>query len=367
MMFRSAQHGAMQAFSFGKSKARLVNSDAEGKKIFFKDVAGLKEVKEEIQEVVEFLKDSKKFEKVGARIPKGVLLIGPPGTGKTLLAKAVANEAGVPFFYVSGSEFVELFVGVGANRVRDTFETAKKHSPAVVFIDELDAIGRARSFSSMGGQESDQTLNALLVEMDGLQGRQENVVVIGATNAAEGVLDQALLRPGRFDRKIYVDRPNLEGREKVFKFYLSKVQVDPGVDAGRLARISVGKTPAEIENIVKEAALIATREKRDAVSYKDISAAIERVDLGVKHRKSMSEQERRPRYVTLKSIDLSLQLDSRNFCASSLVFAYSVFGCNGEFSLTVLLPGSPKAPRPDTYTKNFVFSFTRLNKFTEPS
>ena len=188
-------------------------------------------------------------------------------------------------------------MGVGASRVRKIFKDARRQASAngacIIFIDELDAIGRARTYSSMGGQETDQTLNALLVEMDGLQGRQENVVVIGATNAAEGVLDPALLRPGRFDRKIYVDRPNLEGREKVFKFYLSKVQADPVIDVGRLARISVGKSPAEIENIVKEAALIATRKKQDQVTYKDISEAIERVDLGIKHRKSMTEAERR--------------------------------------------------------------------------
>ena len=266
-------------------------------RVRFDEVIGIEEAKEEAQEVVELLKDHARLKKVGGKILRGILMEGPPGCGKTYLAKAIATEAGIPFLSMAASDFVQVFVGVGASRVRKVFKNARRQAYAsgacIIFIDELDAIGRSRSFSSMGGQETDQTLNALLVEMDGLQGRQENVVVIGATNAAEGVLDPALLRPGRFDRKIYVDRPNLEGREKVFKFYLSKVQFGPDIEVGRLARITVGKTPAEIENIVKEAALIATREKRDAVSYKDISAAIERVELGVKHRKSMTEAERR--------------------------------------------------------------------------
>ena len=266
-------------------------------RVRFDEVIGIEEAKEEAQEVVALLKDHAKLKKVGGKILRGILMEGPPGCGKTYLAKAIATEAGIPFMSMAASDFVQVFVGVGASRVRKVFKDARRQAFAsgacIIFIDELDAIGRSRTFSQMGGQETDQTLNALLVEMDGLQGKQENIVVIGATNAGEGVLDQALLRPGRFDRKIYVDRPNLEGREKVFKFYLSKVQAEPSVDVGRLARISVGKTPAEIENIVKEAALIATREKREAVSYRDISAAIERVELGVKHRKSMTEQERR--------------------------------------------------------------------------
>ncbi len=266
-------------------------------RVRFDEVIGIEEAKEEAQEVVALLKDHAKLKKVGGKILRGILMEGPPGCGKTYLAKAIATEAGIPFMSMAASDFVQVFVGVGASRVRKVFKDARRQAFAsgacIIFIDELDAIGRSRTFSQMGGQETDQTLNALLVEMDGLQGKQENIVVIGATNAGEGVLDAALLRPGRFDRKIYVDRPNLEGREKVFKFYLSKVQAEPSVDVGRLARISVGKTPAEIENIVKEAALIATREKREAVSYRDISAAIERVELGVKHRKSMTEQERR--------------------------------------------------------------------------
>ncbi|MDO8729642.1 MAG: AAA family ATPase [Candidatus Omnitrophota bacterium] len=266
-------------------------------RVRFDEVIGIEEAKEEAQEVVQLLKDRARLKKVGGKILRGILMEGPPGCGKTYLAKAIATEAGIPFLSMAASDFVQVFVGVGASRVRKVFQNARRQAFAngacIIFIDELDAIGRARTYSAMGGQETDQTLNALLVEMDGLQSREENVVVIGATNASEGVLDPALLRPGRFDRKIYVDRPNLEGREKVFAFYLSKVQVGPDINVGRLARISIGKTPAEIENIVKESALIATREKRDAVSYKDISAAIERVDLGVKHRKSMTEAERR--------------------------------------------------------------------------
>jgi len=266
-------------------------------RVRFDEVIGIEEAKEEAQEVVELLKDRARLKKVGGKILRGILMEGPPGCGKTYLAKAIATEAGIPFLSMAASDFVQVFVGVGASRVRKVFQNARRQAfsngACIIFIDELDAIGRARTYSAHGGQETDQTLNALLVEMDGLQSREENVVVIGATNASEGVLDPALLRPGRFDRKIYVDRPNLEGREKVFKFYLSKVQVGADIEVGRLARITVGKTPAEIENIVKESALIATREKRDAVSYKDISAAIERVELGVKHRKSMTEAERR--------------------------------------------------------------------------
>ncbi len=278
------------------TKMERKNIKGEQVRVRFDDVIGIDESKEEAWEVVQLLKDRARLMKVGGKIVRGILMQGPPGCGKTYLAKAIATEAGIPFLSLAASDFVQVFVGVGASRVRKTFKDARRlayaNGACIIFIDELDAIGRTRTFSMLGGQETNSTLNALLVEMDGLQGKQENIVLIGATNASEEVLDPALLRPGRFDRKIYVDRPNLAGREKLFTYYLGKVQADPSVDVGRLARRAVGKSPAEIENIIKEAALIATRNKRDRVAFDDISEAFERVDLGVKHRKNMSESER---------------------------------------------------------------------------
>lgn len=263
----------------------------------FDEVLGIDESKEEALEVVALLKDHSAVKRVGGKIIKGLLMIGPPGCGKTYLAKAIATEAGLPFLSLSASEFTEIFVGVGARRVRKLFKQARRLSygagGAIVFIDEIDAIARTRTFSFMSGQETNTTLNQLLVEMDGLQDERENVVVIGATNSPEEVLDPALLRPGRFDRKIYVEKPNLEGREQLFRFYLSKVSFDPSVDIGRLARKAVFKTPAEIENIVKEASLICLRAKRDTILYKDLTEAMERVDLGIKHRKHMTPEERK--------------------------------------------------------------------------
>jgi len=263
----------------------------------FADVLGIDEAKEEAIEVVNLLKDHSAVQKVGGKIIKGLLMIGPPGCGKTYLAKAIATEAGLPFLSLSASEFTEIFVGVGARRVRKLFKQARRlayaHGGAIVFIDEIDAIGRTRTFSFMSGQEGNTTLNQLLVEMDGLQDEKENVVVIGATNSPEDVLDPAILRPGRFDRKIYIEKPNLQGREEVLRFYLSKVPYDKSIDVGKVARQAVYKSPADLENIVKEASIICLRNKRDVITHKDISEAMERIDLGIKHRKHMTREERR--------------------------------------------------------------------------
>jgi cell division protease FtsH len=290
VIYVSIMFGRFGRMDYKKVQGSKVN-------VKFADVLGIDEVKEEAIEIVQLLKDHATLKKIGGKIIKGLLMIGPPGCGKTYLAKAIATEAGLPFFSLSGSEFTEIFVGVGAARVRKLFEQARRaayaHGGAIVFIDELDAIGRGRQFSFLGGQETNSTLNQLLVAMDGLQNEQENVVVICATNSPEETLDPAILRPGRLDRKIYIERPTLKGREDIFKFYLGKVQYDPAIDIGRLARKAVFKTPAEIENIVKEASLICIRDKREILNYKDLSEAMDRVNLGIKHRKHMTPEERR--------------------------------------------------------------------------
>ena len=284
--------GNSKAFSFGKSRARLV-SDSE-KRITFKDVAGCEEAKEELAEIVDFLKNHKKYTKLGAKIPHGVLLCGPPGTGKTLLAKAVAGEARVPFFSISGSDFVEMFVGVGASRVRDLFSTAKKHSPCVIFIDEIDAVGRQR-FAGIGGghDEREQTLNQLLVEMDGFSPK-EGIIVIAATNRPD-VLDPALLRPGRFDRRIIVDLPDIRGREEIFKVHLKKIKYDKdNVDPKILARGTPGFTGADIANVVNEAALIAARKNKSMVTMEDLEEAKDKVLMGPERRSMvLTEEEKR--------------------------------------------------------------------------
>lgn len=285
----------MNTFMGGFNQMRKNKIKSDDVNIRFDQVIGIDEAKEEAWEVVQLIKDRTKLKQIGGKILRGMLLIGPPGCGKTLLAKAIATEANLPFLAISGSEFVEIFVGVGASRVRKLFEKAKKLAYAeggcIIFIDELDAIGRRRSFSFGGGQETDSTLNQLLIGLDGLEGAG-NVVVIGATNAIEDIMDQALLRPGRFDRKIYISKPGLKGREKLFRFYLDKVKHDPSIDIGRLARKSVMRSPADIESIIKESALIATRNKREIVTYKDLTEAIERIDLGMKLKRDMIPEER---------------------------------------------------------------------------
>ncbi len=289
MFMKQMQGGGAKALSFGKSKARLVDS----KKITFKDVAGVDEAIEELKEVVEFLKSPKKFQKLGGKIPKGVLLMGPPGTGKTLLAKAVAGEAGVPFFSISGSEFVEMFVGVGASRVRDLFEQGKKNAPCIIFIDELDAVGRHRGAGLGGGHdEREQTLNQLLVEMDGFE-TKDGVILIAATNRPD-VLDPALLRPGRFDRRIVVDRPDIKGREAILKIHTKNIPLGEDVDLKIIARSTPGFAGAELANLVNEAALLAARKDKEVVEMEDFEEAKDKVIMGLA-RKSMvlSDEEKK--------------------------------------------------------------------------
>jgi cell division protease FtsH len=289
--FRQMQANGNKAFQFGKSKARLLTGDTP--KVTFDDVAGAEEAKSELQEIVEFLKDPKKFGRLGGRIPKGALLVGPPGTGKTLLARAVAGEAGRPFFSMSGSDFVEMFVGVGASRVRDLFEQGKSHAPCIIFIDEIDAVGRHRGAGLGGGHdEREQTLNQLLVEMDGFEGT-EGVILIAATNRPD-VLDPALLRPGRFDRQIVVDAPDLRGREGILKVHMVKVPLADDVKVGVLARGTPGMCGADLANLVNEAALLAARRGRDKVQMADFEDAKDKVMLGAERRSYvMKEDERR--------------------------------------------------------------------------
>jgi cell division protease FtsH len=283
--------GGRGAMSFGKSKARMLSE--EQNKITFDDVAGVEEAKEEVGELVEFLRDPSKFQKLGGRIPKGVLMTGSPGTGKTLLAKAIAGEAKVPFFSISGSDFVEMFVGVGASRVRDMFEQAKKHAPCIIFIDEIDAVGRQRGAGLGGGHdEREQTLNQLLVEMDGFEGT-EGVIVIAATNRPD-VLDPALLRPGRFDRQVYVPLPDIRGREQILKVHMRKVPVSDDVDANIIARGTPGFSGADLANLVNEAALFAARANKRLVDMQDFEKAKDKVIMGAERRSIvMPEKERK--------------------------------------------------------------------------
>ncbi|HHL40136.1 MAG TPA: ATP-dependent metallopeptidase FtsH/Yme1/Tma family protein [Deltaproteobacteria bacterium] len=288
---RQMQSGGGKAMSFGKSRARLLTEEQH--RVTFKDVAGVEEAKQDVEEIIEFLKAPKKFTKLGGRIPKGVLLVGPPGTGKTLLAKAIAGEAGVPFFTISGSDFVEMFVGVGASRVRDLFIQGKKNAPCIIFIDEIDAVGRHRGAGLGGGHdEREQTLNQLLVEMDGFESN-EGVIIVAATNRPD-VLDPALLRPGRFDRTVVVPKPDIKGREEILRVHTAKTPLAPDVDLSKIARGTPGFSGADLSNLVNEAALLAARRGKDRIEMADIDEAKDKILMG-SERKSMiiSEEEKR--------------------------------------------------------------------------
>lgn len=290
-IFRQAQGSNNAAMSFGKSRARMFTG--EHPTVTFQDVAGVEESKQELAEVVEFLKEPQKFIQLGARIPKGVLLVGPPGTGKTLLAKAVSGEAGVPFFSISGSEFVEMFVGVGASRVRDLFDQAKRHSPCIVFVDEIDAVGRQRG-AGLGGShdEREQTLNQMLVEMDGFD-TDTNIIIIAATNRPD-ILDPALLRPGRFDRRVTLDRPDMKGREAILKVHVKGKPLEPSVDLGSLARGTPGFVGADLENLVNEGAILAARRNKKSIGQPELEEAIERVVMGPERKSRLiSDEEKR--------------------------------------------------------------------------
>ncbi|MBI5954514.1 MAG: ATP-dependent zinc metalloprotease FtsH [Chloroflexi bacterium] len=290
-VFRQAQGSNNAAMSFGKSRARMFSG--EHPTVTFADVAGVEESKQELAEVVEFLKEPQKFIQLGARIPKGVLLVGPPGTGKTLLAKAVSGEAGVPFFSISGSEFVEMFVGVGASRVRDLFDQAKRHSPCIVFVDEIDAVGRQRG-AGLGGShdEREQTLNQMLVEMDGFD-TDTNIIIIAATNRPD-ILDPALLRPGRFDRRVTLDRPDVKGREAILKVHVKGKPLEPEVDLSSLARGTPGFVGADLENLVNESAILAARRNKKSIGQVDMEDAIERVVMGPERKSRLiSDEEKR--------------------------------------------------------------------------
>lgn len=289
-MLRGAQRGQMQAFTFGRSKAQLIGPQDKKNRVTFKDVAGLKEAKEELEEIVEFLKNPKKFTDLGAKIPKGVLLVGPPGTGKTLLARAIASEAAVPFFSVSGSEFVEMFVGVGSSRVRDLFQTAKKQAPALIFIDELDAIGRQRGAGIGGGHdEREQTLNQILVEMDGFD-PNTGIILISATNRPD-ILDVALLRPGRFDRRITLDLPDIKDRKDILEIHAKDKPLEPKVNLREIAERTPGFSGADLANLVNESAILAARRNKKKIGQEELRECIEKVILGPERKSHILSKE----------------------------------------------------------------------------
>ena len=292
LVIRQLQGASGKAMSFGKSRARMMNESDQ--KITFADVAGAQEAKEELEEIIAFLKDPRKFTRLGGRIPKGVLLVGPPGTGKTLLAKAVAGESGVPFLSISGSDFVEMFVGVGASRVRDLFEQGKKHAPCIIFIDEIDAVGRHRGAGMGGGHdEREQTLNQLLVEMDGFESN-DGVILMAATNRPD-VLDPAILRPGRFDRRVYVGRPDINGRQAILEVHTRRTLLDDDIDLGIIARGTPGFSGADLENLVNEAALLAARRDRNRVGMKEFEDAKDKVSMGAERRSLVVPDEEKKR------------------------------------------------------------------------
>lgn len=341
---RQMQMGGGKAMSFGKSRARLLNESS--KKILFEDVAGVDEAKEELQEIVEFLKDPRKFTRLGGRIPKGVLLVGAPGTGKTLLARAIAGEAGVPFFSISGSDFVEMFVGVGASRVRDLFMQGKKNAPCIIFIDEIDAVGRHRGAGLGGGHdEREQTLNQLLVEMDGFESN-EGVILIAATNRPD-VLDPALLRPGRFDRQVVVPVPDIRGRDGILKVHLRKKPLAQDVDTRVLAKGTPGFSGADLENLVNEAALLAARKNKDLIDMSDFESAKDKVMMGLE-RKSMilSEEEKR----TTAYHEAGHALVARVLPHADPLHKVTIIPRGRALGLTQQLPQDDR----HTYSKNFL-------------
>jgi len=343
---RQMQSGGGKALSFGKSKARLMN-EAKNKTTFM-DVAGVDEAKEELHEIIEFLREPQKFNKLGGKIPKGVLLIGPPGTGKTLLAKAIAGEANVPFFSISGSDFVEMFVGVGASRVRDLFEQGKKNSPCIIFIDEIDAVGRHRGAGLGGGHdEREQTLNQLLVEMDGFE-NNEGVILIAATNRPD-VLDPALLRPGRFDRQVMVDRPDVKGREGILKVHTATVPLTENVDLKIIARGTPGFTGADLANLVNEAALLAARDDKKCVGNDDFESAKDKVLMGVERRSMViSEKEKR----TTAYHEAGHALVALKLPGTDPLHKVTIIPRGRALGVTMQLPEDEK----HTYPKNFLYN-----------
>jgi cell division protease FtsH len=338
LFMRQAQSGGNQAMNFGRSRAKRLSESVP--KITFEEVAGVEEAKQELQEIVEFLKNARKFQALGAKIPKGVLLLGPPGCGKTMLARAVAGEAGVPFFHISGSDFVEMFVGVGASRVRDLFETAKNNRPSLIFIDEIDAVGRQRGAGLGGGHdEREQTLNQLLVEMDGFD-PNSGVIMIAATNRAD-VLDPALLRPGRFDRRIVVDAPDVMGRKEIFKVHLRGKPLEDNVDVETLSKLTPGFTGADIMNVVNEAAILAARRDKTRISMAEFDEARDRVMMGPERRTRMNS----PR--TLKVVayhELGHAIVSANLPHSDLVYKITIVPRGLAGGLTWYLPKDESLP-----------------------